>query len=75
MSVAAVVLRKQKINDRVREPGDTLTLDEYSAIPLHVRDAMENEMDIKAIFDEEAAKIFDALARRVEALEAKVYGE
>ena len=72
MGVAAVVLRHQDISGVRRKPGDLLTLEEYSGIALHVRDAMESNLDIKKIFDEEAAQIFESLEKRVSELEQKL---
>ena len=68
MGAAAVILRHQRINGRERRPGDTLSVEEYGEIPLHVRDAMESSLDIAAL---SGAKEIMVLEERVAALEAK----
>ena len=68
MGAAAVILRHQSINGTERRPGETLSVEEYEGIRLHVRDAMESSLDIAAL---SGAKEIMALEERVAALEAK----
>lgn len=69
MGAAAVILRRQFINGVQRLPGDELSIEEYDAIPGHVRDAMESGLDIKSV---SGALELNALEQRVAALEAKL---